>query len=153
MDGFLKVVGVIAALLVVAVVTILTVLAIKGTGLDKESKAYAEASAVAIATDLTFQEFVTRESPELAAASRPAQLNELYNAFRRLGPYKSNGGCKGDSNMSYVLGRPTAITAVYSCNLTFEQGPATFKLSLIKHGGFWKLAGFSLNPPEFASDE
>lgn len=100
MDRVLKIVGVIAALLAATVVTLMTILAIKGAGFDKESKAYAEASAVAIAADLSFQEFVARESPELAAASRPAQLDELYNAFRRLGLYKSNRGCKGDSNMS-----------------------------------------------------
>ena len=75
--------------LIVLVAIGIAFIAIKGTALDKESKAYADSAIPAIVTTWSEKELLDRASPEFKKAVTIDQLDGLFHAFATLGRYRS----------------------------------------------------------------
>ena len=137
--------------LVMAVLGIVgfTIVAIKGSGLDKESKQYADTAIPAIISGWEMSQLQQRASPEFKAVMKDGDWEKLYAMYRRLGKLKTFNGCQGLSNMSFTTAQEKVISAVYAATADFETGPAQIQLSLIKHGAEWQIMGFRINSKLF----
>jgi hypothetical protein len=145
--------GVCAAVFLLFVILI-SVMVYKGRGLDKESKAYADAAIVAIASQWDEKDLTDRASPQLMATVKdPAELDRVVGMWRMLGPLKKYDGSKGDAHIGYFWPRGETITAVYVARAEFDQGSAMIKLSIIKTGGVWKILGLNVVPDSFPNPQ
>jgi hypothetical protein len=115
------------------------IIAYKGTALDKESKDYVDSSVPAIVSAWDKQELLSRASPEFMQVVTSADLDKLYGMYRRLGKLKEYQGSEGQSNMSVTSQHGKVISAAYTTKATFDSGPATIKISIIKHGDKWQI--------------
>jgi len=85
MKKFFIVLGSLFLALIVLVAIGIAFIAVKGTALDKESKAYADSAIPAIVTTWSEKELLDRASPEFKKAVTIDQLDGLFRAFARLG--------------------------------------------------------------------
>ena len=121
-----------------------------GRGLDKESKTYADAAIIAVASQWNEKELTDRASPQfMAAVKDPADLDRAVGMWRLLGPLKKYDGSKGDSHIELRGFGARTITAVYVARAEFDRGSARIKISLIKSDGVWKVLGFNVAPDSF----
>ena len=74
--------------------------AVRGTALDKESKAYAEAAVPAIITNWNEKELLDRASPEFKQAAPQQQLDQVFRWVSGLGRLQKCGPPQGHSLMS-----------------------------------------------------
>src|SRR2546423_15370082 len=84
MKKFFIVLGSIFLALIVLVAVGIAFIAVKGTALDKESKAYADSAIPAIVTTWSEKELLDRASPEFKKAVTIDQLDGLFRAFPTL---------------------------------------------------------------------
>ena len=121
-----------------------------GHALDRESKAYADAAILAIASQWNEQDLTDRASPQLmASVKNPADLDRTFGILRTLGSMRKYDGSKGDSNVYFNFPRGKTITAVYVARVEFDHGTAMIKISLIKLDNGWKILGFNVVPDSF----
>jgi len=149
MKKFLMVMGGIFCGLIVLFVVALIFAAIRGTGLDKESRAYADAAIPAIVTTWSEDAFFNRASPELEKLVSVGDADRLFKSFSQLGRLKHCEPAQGQSMTSAMLGQPRKTTAHYEAAAEFEKGEARVKLDLIKHGNQWQILGFHIDSPFF----
>ena len=123
--------------------------AIKGSALDKESKAYADSAIPAIVTSWSEKELLDRASPEFKKAVTIDQLDQLFRVFATLGRLQKCEPALGQSLMSATTQNGKTVSGQYTANATFEKGEATIKLGLIKHGDQWQILGFHVDSPVF----
>jgi hypothetical protein len=145
----LMIFGGLCAAIVLLLIIAVAFIAYTGRGLDKESKTYADAAVVAIASQWNEQDLTDRASPQfMATVKDPADLDRVVGVWRTLGPLKNYGGSKGEANIN--LGpHGRTITAVYVARVEFDQNSARIKISLIKSDGAWKILGFYVAPDSF----
>lgn len=148
MKKTLIVLGSIFLVLVILAIVGIGIAAVKGNALDEESKAYVDNAVPAIISGWDQQQLVSRASPEFMQAVNGDDLDKLFGMFHRLGAFKSYDGAKGSSNMSVTNTEGKVVSAVYIANATFDTGPATIKISLIKHDN-WQIAGFHVDSKFF----
>jgi hypothetical protein len=115
---------------------------IKGTTLDKESKAYADSAIPAIINTWSEKELLDRVSPEFKKAVTIDQLDRLFRWFSGLGPPQKCEPAQGESLMSATGQTGRMISAQYIAKATFQKGEANIKLGLIKHGDRWQISSF-----------
>ena len=119
------------------------VAAVKGSALDKESKAYVDGNLPLIISAWDEQELLSRASPEFTQNIKKADLDRLFIGLsHKLGKMQSYEGSVGQSYVDYsVLSshEGKVITAVYAAKATFANGPASIQVTLIKHGGKWQI--------------
>ena len=144
--------GVFLILLVVVAVGI-GVIAIKGRGLDRESKQYVDSAIPAIVARWDEGEISRRASPEFKAAVGDDDLKRLVSMFRRLGRLSRYNGSEGQANVSVTTAHGEVISAAYVAKADFEAGPAEIKLSLIKHGDQWQVLGIHINSRVFLQSQ
>jgi hypothetical protein len=149
MRKVLMILGAIFVALAAIAVLGVAIVAVKGNGLDKESKQYADAAIRAIVSSWDIKEIQSRASPEFKAAVTDDDLEKLLKMFRRLGKLTTYNGAKGQANMSITTHNGKVISAAYVASADFETGPAEIKLSLIKHGNQWQLLGVNINSKVF----
>jgi hypothetical protein len=137
------VLGGVFALIVVVAVAGIAIVAVRGSGLDKESREYVDAAVPEILSKWDITEIQNRASPEFKAAVKSDDLEKLVRVFRRLGTFKAYNGAKGQARIAVMAGQGKVISAAYVVSADFETGPAEIKLSLIKHGDQWQLLGIS----------
>ncbi len=123
-------------------------IAVRGSALDKESRAYAEAAIPAIITNWNEKELLDRASPELKQAATQEQLDQLFRWVSSLGRLQKYDPPQGQALMSATTQAGKQITAQYSTKSTFEKGEATVTLGLIKHGDQWQILRFNVNSPQ-----
>ena len=123
--------------------------AIKGSALDKESKAYADSAIPAIVTSWSEKELLDRASPEFKKAVTIDQLDRLFRMFATLGRLQKCEPALGQSLMSATTQNGKTVSGQYTAKATFEKGEATIKLGLIKHGDQWQVLGFYVDSPVF----
>jgi hypothetical protein len=123
--------------------------AVRGTALDKESKAYADSAVPAIVTTWSEKELLDRASPEFKKAVTIDQLDRLFRAFAVLGRLQKSDPPQGQALMSATTQTGKVISAQYKTKATFEKGEATVTLGLIKHGDQWQILRFNVNSPQF----
>ena len=150
MKKFLIVLGSIFLALIVLGVIGIAFTAIRGSALDKESKAYADSAVPAIITTWSEKALLDRVSPEFKKATRVDQLDRFFlGYYNTLGRLQKCEPAQGQATMSLTSQTGGMTTGRYTAKATFEKGDATIKLSLIKHGDQWQIGGFYVDSPAF----
>ena len=144
MKKVLMILGGAFAAIVVLVIAGVAISAVKGSGLDKESKEYVDAAVPEILSKWDIAEIQNRASPEFKTAVRGEDLEKLLRISRRLGTFKAYNGAEGQARISILTGKGTVISAAYVVRADFDTGPAEIRLSLIKHRDQWQLLGISV---------
>jgi hypothetical protein len=139
--------GILAGSVTVAVVIGFGYLAYKGSALDKESKSYANAAVLAITSHWDAHALTNRASPSLTRSINAEQLSSMFDWFGVLGPLMANQDCVGGSSIAAFAGKPTSITARYTCNEKYQQGAATITVALVKIDNEWMVNGFNVSSP------
>jgi hypothetical protein len=141
--------GALSLILLVAGVIGFAILAYRGTKLDKESSAYADAALKAIATDWSQKELLDRESPEFKRATPVEELDALFGQYAKLGHLQSTEPMKGQAGIFYDARTGQRIEGHYIAKAQFENAEATVTLTLIKHGDQWQIAGIHVDAPGY----
>ena len=121
---------------------------VRGSALDKESKAYADAAIPAIVTTWSEKALLDRASPEFKKAVTLDQIDRLFRWFRGLGGLQKCEPLEGNALMSATSQTGKRISAQYTAKATFERGEATLTLGLIKHGDQWQILKFEVRSPQ-----
>ena len=150
MKKFLIVLGSFFLVIIILVAGGIAFVAVRGTRLDKESKAYADAAIPPIVGAWSEKALLDRASPEFKKAVTIDELDRLFRWFSVLGRLQQVEPVQGQSLMSATTEYGRRITAHYEAEATFEKGNATIKLSLIKHGDRWQIMGFHVNSSALA---
>lgn len=120
-----------------------------GPPLDASSKEYLNENIPKFLSTWDENEITSRASSELMSALKPGDMGKLVAMFSKLGKLKSYAGCNGDANIQFHIGAPNVITAGYTCNAEFENGPAVIKVMLIQKAGKWEILSIYINSPSF----
>src|SRR5437660_2722313 len=147
MKKFFIVLGSLFLALIVLVAIGIAFIAVKGTALDKESKAYADAAIPAIVTTWSEKELLDRASPEFKQAVPQQQLDELFHRFAGFGHLQKCEPAQGQSMTSATTQAGLQVKAEYTADATFDKGKALIDIALIKHGDQWQILGFFVKPP------
>ena len=121
--------------------------AVRGSALDKESKAYADSAIPAIVTTWSEKELLDRASPEFKQAVTTDQLDRLFRWVSGLGQLQKCEPTQGQALMSATTQTGKMISAQYTAKATFQKGEAMIKLRLIKHGDQWQILNFHVDSP------
>ena len=143
-----KVLIIVFLALIVSLAAGVLAFAIVGKTLDKESKAFVDATIPAIVSDWDATEIKKRASPEFDATINYEDLQQLLDILRGLGEMEEYRGSIGQAQIVLSIEDGIVITAVYEASADFEAGSADMQLALIKHGGQWQILGFTINPEE-----
>jgi hypothetical protein len=125
------------------------ILAYRGTQLDKESSAYADAALRAIATDWSEKALLDRASAEFKQATPIDQLDAYFRQYAKLGHLQSAEPMKGQSGMSYHPNTGKRVQGFYSTKAQFENAEATVTLGVIKHGEQWQILSINVDAPGY----
>jgi hypothetical protein len=125
----------------------ITVLAIRGTALDKEGRAYADAAIPAIITTWSEKDLLDRASPEFKKIVTIDQLDRLFRWFSGLGPLKKCEPAQGQAGVSITPRTGKVTEGKYIAKAQFEKGEAIVRLGLIKHGEQWQILSFYVDSP------
>ncbi len=123
--------------------------AIRGTALDKENKSYADSVISAVVSSWSEKALLDSASPEFKKAVTIDQLDRLFRLFSRFGGLQKCEPTQGQAIMSATPQTGKMTTAQYTAKATFQHGEAVIKLTLIKHGDQWQVAGFHVDSPAF----
>lgn len=145
MKNILMILGGIFVILIVAGVIVVSILAVKGTALDKESKAYVDEVVPKILSNLNKEILFQYASDELKNSATPEEFDKIFKLFAKLGTFKEYRGSAGQSNISLTTEKGKQITGVYETHAEFENGPATINITVIKKGNNWQVIGFNIN--------
>ena len=129
----------------------ITFVKVRGNDLDKESKAYADAAIPAIIDGWNEKELLDRGSPEFKRAATQKLLDQTFYHFRRLGRLKKCEPVQGQTGFSAAAPTGKTVEAQYKAKATFENGPATIALGLIKRADQWQIRSFVINSPALTS--
>jgi hypothetical protein len=144
MKKILMVLGGIFVFLIIAGAIGIYILDVKGTALDKESKAYVDEVTPKILASLNKETLFQYASDELKKTASGEEFDKVFNWFTKLGQFKEYKGAKGQANMSATSERGKQITGYYEAQAEFEKGPATVKITIIKKGDNWQILGFRI---------
>jgi hypothetical protein len=145
MKKFLIVLGSIFLVIIILFAVGIAFVAVRGTRLDKESQAYADAAIPPIVGNWSEKALLDRASPEFKQVVTIDQLDRLFRWLSQLGRLQNCGPAKGQSLMSSTTQTGNRISADYDAEATFDKGKANIHLTLIKHGDAWQIAGFKVN--------
>ncbi len=145
MKKTLMILGGIFAVLIVLGVIGLAVLAVKGTALDKESKAYVDEVTPRILANLNKETLFQHASGELKNSASEEEFDKIFNLFAKLGEFKGYKGASGEASISLTSERGKRITGLYQAQAEFENGPATVNVTVIKKGDNWQVMGFYID--------
>jgi hypothetical protein len=146
MKKILMIAGGIFGFLIASVVVLIAVMAIKGRGMDRESKEYADNAIRAICSNWDQSELTERASPEmLSSIQQQRGAHGLFSQWGRLGALSSLEPLRGQANIQEFLGSGTTVTAVYVAGAKFVDGTASIKITLIKREDAWRILGLWVN--------
>ena len=152
MKKVLMILGAVFGVILISIAIAVGYAAYNGKGLDEESKRYVDAAVPAIVKNWDMTEMLSRTSPEFSKATKTEDLEKLWIMFRKLGAMKIYKGSKGESNQMINLPQGTTITAKYSADVEFENGPAQILITIIKRGDDWQILGFKVNSSAILPD-
>ena len=147
MRKFLVWFGGFSVLVVVLVIGSVAYLVYLGSGLDKQSKEYADTAIVAITSHWDPAELSSRAAPQLLRTVSQGQLLSMFTWFGHIGKLVKYIGSKGSSTVFASIGGNDSTTATYVCAGKYENGDASVNLSLTKVNGDWRISGFQVNSP------
>ncbi len=135
--------GLVCATALLSIVIFVSVVAYNGRRLDRESKRYADAAIIAIASHWNEKDLIDRASPQLLATMKdPAAVQSMMAFFGSFGALKKYEGSKGEARIDFHRPHGYIITALYVARADFSAGPAQITISLIRIDGVWKILGF-----------
>ncbi len=140
--------GVFLVLVIIGAIGI-GILAVKGSALDKESKAYVDRVTPIILADLNQKTLFKYADEELKKSVSAEDFKKIFKFFGRLGKFKKYEGSTGQANISVTTTSGKVITGRYAANAEFEKGPATVRITVIKRNTGWKILGFYINSKAF----
>jgi len=152
MKKILMILGGFFAILIVAGVIGISIVAVKGAGLDRESKAYVDEVTPKILADLNKETLFQYASDELKNSASSEELDRIFNWFSKLGQFKEYKGSSGQACISVTTERGKQITGSYQAQAEFENGPATINITIIKKGNNWQVIGFRINSMALANE-
>lgn len=138
--------GLVSLLLVTVLVGGIAFIAYNGNKLDTESKRFVDAAIPAISANWSMKALVERASPEFIQSVSADQLKAGFDQFSNLGRLIQYEGSQGQSNMSYIAGKGSSISASYAAKARFENGEAAFRITLVKRGEVWLIQSLNINP-------
>ena len=144
---FLIVLGSIFLVIILLIVGGIAFVAIRGSGLDRESKAYADAAIPPIVSTWSEKALLDRASPEFKQSVTIDQLDRLFRWLSSLGRLQNCAPAEGHALMSSTTQTGNRITADYDAKANFDKGEANIHLTLIKHGKAWQIMSFRVNSP------
>lgn len=153
MKKTVTILGYVFLALIVLVTFAFGALYLYGKKLDKESKAYADAAVLAIATDWNVAELKKRASREFDEAVDYEELADYFEELSQLGELVEYQGSSGESTITLSLRYGHEITADYAGTVEFEDGSAEMRLVLIKLDGQWQVLDFRVTPQTFTDDK
>jgi hypothetical protein len=149
MKKLLIILGAIFLIMIILVAVGIGFVAVKGSALDKQSKAFVDRNVPLIFATWDDQELWSRASPEFMQATPKDKLDTFYTSLsHKLGKMRAYQGSKGQASMNAtVLSSHSGevISAAYTAHVIFDAGPADVKITLIKHGDEWQIKGFEIN--------
>ena len=135
--------GLVCATALLSIVIFVSVVAYNGRRLDRESKRYADAAIIAIASHWNEKDLIDRASPQfLSSMKDPAALQSMMGMLGSLGALKKYEGSRGEARIDFHRPHGYIITALYVARADFSGGPAQITISLIRIDGAWKILGF-----------
>ncbi len=137
---FLSVVAVLAA--------IAAAIAVFANTLNKESKAFVDASLPAIISDWDVTEIQKRASPEFNGSVDYDDLQQLFDALREFGELQEYHGATGEAKTSFSIESGIMLTAFYDARADFEEGTVDIQVSLVRREGRWQILGFNIAPDD-----
>ena len=137
--------GITFVVIVVALVILIAVAAVKGTALDKESMAYVDEVTPIILADLSKETLFQYASDQLKSSAPDEEMDRIFNWFKQLGELEQYNGSTGQAKMSMTTGEGKVISGYYEAKADFSTGPATVKVTTVKIGVEWKIAGFHID--------
>lgn len=148
MRKFFMIFGIGAALLVVVGAAGIAFMAVRGSELDRESRAAATASLYSITARWNPDELSRRGTPQLKSTLKPFEVANLFNAFATgLGALVEIEAPQGTSTISVNAGEGTVTSAQYAYRARFEKGDAIIRIFLLKIDGEWLVHGFNVDSP------
>lgn len=135
--------GIFAGLIVLGVIGF-GVLAVKGTSVDKESRAYVDEVTPIILANLNKETLFQYACDELKNAASEEEFDKIFAFYGKLGQFKEYKGSSGEATISVTTGEGKQIRGVYEAQAEFENGPATVKIKTIKRGDTWQIIGFHI---------
>jgi hypothetical protein len=151
MKKLLIILGSVFGILIVAGIIVFSIIAIKGTALDKESKAYVDEVTPKILANLNKEALFLYASDELKNSASQEDFEKIFNWFGKLGKFVEYKESKGQARISVTTQNGKQITAYYEAQTEFETGPATIKVTAIKKADDWQIIGFNINSMALAS--
>ena len=136
--------GIFGVVILLAIIGIVTI-AIKGSALDKESKAYVDEVAPIILADLRQETLLKYASDDLKSAAKPEDLNKVFNWFKKLGKFQKYSESTGQANISITTQSGKVITGHYLAQAKFETGPAQVRIVTVKKGDQWFVQLFKID--------
>jgi hypothetical protein len=122
---------------------------VRGTALDKESSAYADAALRDIVSQWSEKALLDRASPEFKQAVTIDQLDGDFRFCGLLGALQHADPMRGGATIFWDNKRGKIITGNYTTKAQFENADATITLRLIKHGDQWQILKFDVQAPGF----
>src|SRR5262249_56199302 len=98
----------------------------------KGGKGGGEGVIAAIMEGWNEKELLDRGSPEFKRAATQNLLDQTFYHFHRLGRLKKCEPVQGQAGFSATAATDKTVAAQYTAKATFENGPATITLGLIK---------------------
>lgn len=145
MKKILTILGGIFAVLILAGVIGFSIFAVKGSALDKESKAYVDEVTPKILVNLKRETLFEYASDELKNSASEEEFDKLFKWFEKLGKFIDYKESKGQANISVTAQNGKQISAYYEAKAEFESGTAIIKITIIKKGDQWHVIGFHIN--------
>lgn len=145
MKKTLMILGAIFALVIVVGVIGFVFLSIKGTSLDKESKAYVDEVSPIILANLNRETLFQYASEDLKNSASTEEFDKIFSWLSKLGQFQKYNGSQGQANISVTAKSGKKITGYYEAQAEFESGPAKIRITAIKEGNDWKILGFYIN--------
>jgi len=133
--GVLIVVGFIGAYLV----------QVKGSALDKESKAYVDEVTPIILSRLNKETLFQYASDDLKNSGSSEEIDRIFNRLGKLGQFKEYKGSSGQARILVSKGKRKQITGLYEAKAEFGSGTATIKITTIRKENGWQIAQFRIN--------
>ena len=142
--------GIFSVLIILGVVGFI-IMAIIGTGLDKESKAYVDDVTPKILSNLNKETLFKYSSDELKNSATSEEIDKIFSFFEKLGKFKEYKGSKGQSYTNIDLVKGKQILGYYTAQADFESEPATISITAIKKDNGWQILNFHINSMALAN--
>jgi hypothetical protein len=113
--------------------------------LDAQSKAFVDSAMQAIAPQLDEDQVAKRATSNVDVHLEPDEQQTLVDLRKGLGPFGTYLGAKGGVTWLASLGIVGPTSAAYVAKANYQNGIATFNLTVEDHDGRWLIDSYHLD--------